>query len=170
MAAGEIEQRAAQIEARRQQRQNQLPLPHPVHRHVDVVAAARRVQPPGDVLSARGDDQALDVEKQILAAAVERRAADLVLRHAVERHAERVRVSGGDDVRRGEHHQVGVVDLHQRREEERLRVLEVLVEHVLDVLGSESRHFLHHVWSMKYGIARTAIAAARSRSAGTANH
>ena len=38
----------------------------------------------------------------------------------------------------GEHHQVGVVDRHQRRQEQRLGVLEVLVEDVGDVFGSEA--------------------------------
>ncbi len=53
VAAREIEQHMAQPQRRFQHRQNQLPLLHPIHRHVDVVAGARGVQPPGDVLSAR---------------------------------------------------------------------------------------------------------------------
>ena len=48
--------------------EDELPLPQPVHRHVDVVAAARGVQPAGRVLAARLDDQPLDVKEQVLAA------------------------------------------------------------------------------------------------------
>ena len=40
--------------------QDHLPLPHPVHRHVDVVARARGVQPAGDLRAARLGDQPLD--------------------------------------------------------------------------------------------------------------
>ena len=44
---------SAQLERRGDQLEDELALPHPVHRHVDVVAAARRVQPAGDVVAAR---------------------------------------------------------------------------------------------------------------------
>jgi hypothetical protein len=37
------DQRVAQIERRLDQREDELPLKQPVHRHVDVVAAARGV-------------------------------------------------------------------------------------------------------------------------------
>ena len=69
-----------------------LALPHPVHRHVDVVAASRRVQPSGDVLAARFDDQSIDVEEEILVGAVVDDLPHLVLAHAVERHANGMRV------------------------------------------------------------------------------
>ena len=48
----QFEQRAPQLEARGQKPEDELALPHPVHRHVDVVAAARGVQPAGDVFDA----------------------------------------------------------------------------------------------------------------------
>ncbi len=86
------------------------------------------------------DDQALDVEEEILAGAVVRSLPDRVLRDRVERLAHRVRVLRRDDALRRQHHQVRVVDRHQRREEQRLGVLEVLVEDVGDVLGSECGH------------------------------
>ena len=129
----------AQIERRAGEREDELALPHPVHRHVDVVAAARRVEPAGGVLAARLDDQALDVKEQILAGAVVRAPPQIVvLRHGVERRrGSRGRPRAETMPLRGEHHQVRVVDRHQRREEQRLRVLEVLVEHVGDVLGRE---------------------------------
>ena len=41
----------------------------------------------------------------------------------------------------GEHHEMRVVDRHQRREELRLRVLEVLVEDDADVFGRESHAY-----------------------------
>jgi len=127
-----------------QQHEHQLPLPHPVHRHVDVVAAARGVQAPGCVLAARADDQSFDVKEEIFAAAVERRAADVVLRDAVQRGAQRVRIGGGDDLRGRQHHEVGVVNLHQRRKEERLRVLEIVIEDVLHILRREAGGLVHH--------------------------
>ena len=76
MLRREIEQAGPQLERRLDQRGHELPLPHPVHRHVDVVAAASGVQSAGDVLAARLDEEALDVEEEILAGAVVRRAAD----------------------------------------------------------------------------------------------
>ena len=76
---GEVQQRLAQLEGGGHEAQNELALPHPVHRHVDVVAAAGGVQAAGDVFAAGCDDQTLDVEEQILAGAVVFRAADVVL-------------------------------------------------------------------------------------------
>ncbi len=73
----QIHQARPQLERRRDERRDELALPHAVHRHVDVIAAARRVQPPGDVLAARPDQQALDVEEQILARPVVRRGPDV---------------------------------------------------------------------------------------------
>src|SRR5262249_25596025 len=67
---GEIQQRTAQGERAGEQRQYQLPLPHPVHRHVDVVARACRMQAAGDVIAACLDDQAFDVKEQVLVGAV----------------------------------------------------------------------------------------------------
>ena len=60
---GEIEQRLSQIECRRRQPENELALPHPVHRHVDVVAAPRRVESSGRIFAAPVHNQTLDVEE-----------------------------------------------------------------------------------------------------------
>ena len=59
--------------------------------------------------------QPLDVEEQIFAGAVVGRAADRVERDAVERGAQRARIGRGDDALLGQHHQVRVVNGHQRR-------------------------------------------------------
>jgi hypothetical protein len=134
----EAEQRGAQGEARRGQAEDELALAHPVHRHVDVVARARGVQPAGDVLAAGLDDQPLDVKEQVLVAAVVLDLANRVLRHPVERHPQRVRRLARHDALRLEHHQVRVVDGHQRRQQQRLGVFEVFVEDVGDVLGGEA--------------------------------
>ena len=81
---GEIDQGRAQLEHTRRQQRHELALPHPIHRHVDVVAAARGVQPAGDVLAAGVAEQPLDEEEQVLARAVVRDTADRVERDAVE--------------------------------------------------------------------------------------
>jgi hypothetical protein len=52
------------------QRQDQRPLLHAIHRHVDIVAGPRSVQSAGRFLAARTNQQPLDKEEQILAAAV----------------------------------------------------------------------------------------------------
>jgi hypothetical protein len=62
----QIEEAFADVEHPRHHRQHEFSLPHPVHRHVDVVAAARRVQASGAFLTAGAGDQTVDVEKQIL--------------------------------------------------------------------------------------------------------
>ena len=141
MPIGEIEQRAPQVERRREQAEDELALPHPVHRHVDVVAAARRVQTARHVVAARGDDEAFDVEEQILVRAVVRDLPHVVLRDRVERGANRVGVGRRDDAAIGQHHQVCVVNRHQRREKQRLGVFEVLVEDVGDVFGGEAHRW-----------------------------
>ena len=61
---------AAAPACRRAPRAMNSPLPHPVHRHVDVVPAARGVQAAGDVLAAAAGDQPLEIEEQILVGAV----------------------------------------------------------------------------------------------------
>ncbi len=83
------------------------------------------------------DDQAIEIEEEVLARAVVRGAAHLVLRDRVERRAERVRVVGRDDAAVGEHDEMRVVNRHERRQQQRLRVFEVLVQHVRDVLRCE---------------------------------
>jgi len=57
MAIDELQQRAAEREGRREQSEDELALPHPIHRHVDVVARPRRVQPAGGLLAAGLDDE-----------------------------------------------------------------------------------------------------------------
>ena len=138
MTLGDIEQRSAQRERRGEQPEHEFTLPHAIHRHVDVVARARRVQPPRHVVAADRDDEALDVEEQVLVGAVVGDRADFVLRDAVERRAQRMRVGAGDDALRVEHDQVRVVNRHQRREQELLGVFEVLVQDVGDIFRRES--------------------------------
>ena len=116
---------------------DELPLPQPVHRHVDVVAAARGVKPAGCVLAAGVDEEALDVREEILAGAVVGRLAYRGDGDRIERLADRTRVSRVDDAAVGEHDEVGVVDGDQRGQEECLRVLEVLVEDLRHVLRIE---------------------------------
>ena len=63
--------------------------------------------------------------------------ADLVERDAVERVAKRARIGRADDARLRQHHQVGVIDGHQRREQQSLGVFEIFVQYVGDVLGGK---------------------------------
>ena len=137
---GEVQQRPAQREGRGEQAEDQLALPHPVHRHVDVVARARRVQPARHVIAAGLDDQALDVEEQVLVGAVVGDLPDRVLRHAVQGIAQGAGFAGGDDPLRREHHEVRVVDRHHRREQLSLGILEIFVENA----GHIFRRKLHH--------------------------
>ena len=151
--AGQVEQAGAQGEYPVVQRQDELPLAHPVHRHVDVVAAAGRVQPAGDFLAARGGQQALDVEEEVLVGAVVGDARDVFNRDGVQGFANASRVRRSDDRAIGEHRQVRVVNRHQGRDKLPLGVLEVLVEDVLDVFGGKTHrcpvylcvHVRHHV-------------------------
>ena len=135
-ARGDAAQRRAQRQRGVEQVEDEAALPHAVHRHVDVVAAAGGVQPPGHVAGALGD-QPLDEEEQILAGSVVRRAANRVAAHRGEGVADAARRRPRDDVLLGEHHQVGAMDRQQRLEEQRLGVLEVLVEDGVDVFGGE---------------------------------
>jgi hypothetical protein len=128
-AVGEVQQRPAQREGRGGQAEDQLPLPHPVHRHVDVVARARRVQAARHVVAAGLDHQALDVEEQVLVGAVVGDLPNRVLRHAVQGIAQGAGFAGGDDSLRVSITRWRVVNRHQRRQQELLRVLEVLVQH-----------------------------------------
>ena len=146
VAAGQIEQHLAQRERRLEHREHQLPLLHPVHRHVDVVARARGVEAAGHLLAAGGNDQPIDVEEQVLVGAVVGDAADVLGRNRVERGADGPRVRARHDPLLGEHHEMRVVDPHQRPEELGLGVLEVLVEDALHVLGGKS----HERWKLMY--------------------
>ena len=77
------------------------------------------------------------------------------------------RVLRRDDAAVGQHHEMGVVNRHQRAEEERLGVLEVLVEDEPDVLGRKP----HQRWA-RFGRragatgfrARSTVTASESRS------
>ena len=111
---GKREERVTQVECGDRQRDNELPVPHPVHRHVDVVAAARRVQAAGHVFVAGLLDQPLDIEEQVFVGAVVEHFADAVEGDAVERVAESPGISARNDAALRQHHQVGVVDRHQR--------------------------------------------------------
>ena len=75
--AGEVEQRPAQPRDSLEHAEDHLPLLHPVHRHVDVVARPRRVQPARGLLAAGLHDEPLDVEEQVLARAVVGRAPNV---------------------------------------------------------------------------------------------
>ncbi len=119
------------------ERENHLALLHAVHRHVDVVAGARGVQAAGRFLAARLPYQPVDEEEQIFAGAVVADVAHVVQQDAVERGPDRVRVARRDDRPLREHHQVRIMNAHQRREEVRLGVLEVLVEDAGDVFGGK---------------------------------
>ena len=141
MAIDEIQQCAAQLERRGHQAKHKLALPHPIHRHVDVVARASGVQPPRHVLSsgtARFNDQALDVEEEIFIRAVVLDTPDIVERNRVERVANRPAVRFGNNALLDQHHQMGVVDRHHRREEKLFGVFEVFVQDAADVFRREA--------------------------------
>ena len=99
------------------------------------------MQPAGLVLAARLDDEPLDEEEQILAATVICGALDVVQRDAGQRVANGDGVGPGDDALLGQHHEMRVVDRHQRRQQLRLGVLEVLIQDEADVVGVE-RHLI----------------------------
>ena len=74
-------------------------------------------------------DQPLDVEEQVLVGAVvERLRARESSEMPSSAVAKRARVVRRDDALLGQHHQVRVVDRHQRRQQQRLGVFEILVE------------------------------------------
>src|SRR5580700_7881934 len=98
------------------------------------------MQTSGDIFTARVHDEPLDVVKQVLATVVEWNTLDLVLRYRIERGADGAGVRGRDDSLGRQHYQVRVVNRHQRRQQLRLGVFEIIVEYVLDVLGSEFGH------------------------------
>ena len=118
-------------------REDQLPLRHPVHRHVDVVARARGVQASRGIVTAAADNQPFEVEKQIFVGAVVLDLAHVVDVDAVERPADRRRFLLADDALVREHDEVRVVDRHQRLEKLRLGVFEVFVEDDANVVGRE---------------------------------
>jgi len=70
------------------------------------------MQPAGDVVAAGLDEQALDVEEEILVSAVVRGGSDVVERDGRERVPERAGVRRGEDPPVREHHEVGVMNRH----------------------------------------------------------
>ncbi len=62
---------------------------------------------------------------------------DLLLRDAVEGGPQRARVFLRDDPLLRQHHEMRVVDRHQRRQQELLGVFEIFIQYVRDVLGSK---------------------------------
>src|SRR5437868_5450800 len=85
------------------QRQDQHPLLHSIHRHIDVVARPRRVQSPCGVFAALTNQQAVDEEKQIFAAAVVFGLANLGNGDTSERVAYYPRVSTWNNPLFGQH-------------------------------------------------------------------
>jgi hypothetical protein len=77
------------------------------------------------------------MKEQVLAAAVVGGRPHIGHRDGVQRAAQGAGVRRSDDAAVGEHHQVRVMNRHQRREEERLGVLEVFAENLVDVLRIE---------------------------------
>ena len=163
---GEIDERLAEGQRGAGEHGDELALPHPVHRHVDVVAAAGDPEPARHVVAAPHDEQTVDVEEQVFARMVVRRALDISKRDGIERVAQGARIGRADDVLLAQHHQVRVMDGDQRREKQSLRVLEVLAQHPRDVFGIESHQYLR-----KGGLVRPAtfrIALSATRRAGAA--
>ena len=120
---------------------DELPLPHPVHRHVDVVAAAGDAEPARDVVAARLDRA--DARRRRTGLRTHGRTAATSTsdkRDGVEARRASARASAALTMSCcAQHHQVRVVNRDERREEESLRVLEVLAQHSRDVFGIE-RH------------------------------
>ena len=54
---GEVDERLAQGQRGVREHRDELALPHPVHRHVDVVAAAGDPEPAGHIVAAARDQQ-----------------------------------------------------------------------------------------------------------------
>jgi hypothetical protein len=137
---GQAEQRRTQPQDAVAEGGDAVALPHAIGGHRDVVAAARRVQAPGHLLAGGFGDEVLEVEEQVLVGAIEGHLHDRGGGDAVERRAQHAGVALRHDVALGEHHQVRVVDVHERRQQVGLGVLEVVGEYVGDVLGGKA-HF-----------------------------
>jgi hypothetical protein len=137
VADSEVEEGAAEVDGCPGQVEDAPAMPHPVHGHVDVVAAARRVEPAGDIVAALPGDQPVDVEEEILVRAVVADPPHVGLMYAVQRCTQRVRMVLRQDPLRGQHHDMRSVNRHERSEEELLGVLEVLVEDAPYVFRSE---------------------------------
>ncbi len=139
MPRGESQERPPQIQSGAQQRKDELALTHAVHRHIDVVAAARGMQASGNVLSAGRYQQTLDIEIKIFGLAVVGCVTQFIERNRIERFPNDVCVEERNDVLRRQHHEMRVVNRHQRMQEERFGVFEIVVENGTDVLRSEPR-------------------------------
>ena len=90
-----------------------------------------------DVVATSAGDQSIDVKEEIFVGPVVLDRPDIVCRDAVQRHAEGVCVRLVDDPLGLEHHEMGVVNRHQRRQQQLLGVFEIFVEDVGDVFGGE---------------------------------
>ena len=82
-------------------------------------------------------DQPLDVEEEVLVGAVVVDFAHAIEGDAVERVAKGARLLRRDDAFFRQHHQVRVVDRHQRRKQQLLGILEIVVENLRDVFRRE---------------------------------
>jgi hypothetical protein len=133
----QFQQGGPQLERRLDHPGDKLPLSHPVHRHVDVVPAPRRVQTARHLFAARLHEQPFHEEEEVFTRAVVRRLPDVAHRNGVQRLAQHPGIGCRHDAAVGEHDEMGVMDRHQRGEEQRLGVFEVLVEDLSDVLGVE---------------------------------
>jgi hypothetical protein len=99
------------------------------------------------VISTCFDDEALDVEKEILTGAVVPCGIEVAGGNRVEPDAQGVRFFRRDDTLRRQHHEVCPMDREKRADKELFRVLEIFVEHVGHVLRSKP-----HVRSIANGI------------------
>jgi hypothetical protein len=140
MRVGQFDQDAPERQRSIDDVEHHLPLQHAVHGHVDVVARPRRVQTARDVGSTCLRDQPFDIKEEILAGPVEGCRANVVQHDSVECLPNPVTFVSSHDAALREHHEMRVVDGHERHEELGLRVLEVFVEDETDVLGRE-RHY-----------------------------
>ena len=136
--AGQIDEARTQRERGVDQLEHELALTHPVHRHVDVVPAAGRVQPAGHVIAARSDQQPFDVEEEVFVRPVVVGGTDLFDRELSSASRRRC-ASARRACPLRKHDEMRAVDRQQRREEQRLRVLEILGQDVVDVFGRK-RH------------------------------
>ena len=130
------QQRPAQRQRALDDRQDHLPLRHAVHRHVDVVARARGMEPPGRVVAAPADDQRARGRRTGPRRC--RRTAPCGFRPRSMPSSARAdggRLGGRDDLLIAQHDEMGVIDRHHRHEELRLGVFEVFVEDDADVVG-----------------------------------
>jgi len=76
-----------------------------------------RLRASGHRFAARADEDAVDVEEEVLAGAVVRRGPDAGERDRIERLAQRAGVGAADDVALAQHHEMRVMDRDQRRQE-----------------------------------------------------